>query len=287
MDQVSARGFALGYLGGGILLAINLLWITKPQWFLIGDAETASRVSFLSVAVWWAAFSVPILRVVPEPAGTHAKRSAGIGLGSTVRELARTFQQIRRYGEAAKFLVAFWAYSDGIGTIIRMAVIYGADVGIGESDLIGALLLTQFIGFPCTILFGGLARRWRPKTCICATLMVYTGICVGGFLMSRAWHFWALAAVVGLVQGGSQALSRSLFASMIPKAKSAQFFAFYNISGKFAGIFGPLVFAVVGQLVGSSRLGILSLIAFFVLGASILFQVDHEKGIAEANRGTV
>ena len=284
IDQVSARGYALGYLGGGILLAINLAWIMKPQWFFMADAQMASRVSFLSVAIWWGIFSVPLLRYVPEPPGAEATESTVNPVAAGIGEIVHTFREIRHYSEAMKFLVAFWLYNDGIGTIIKMAVIYGGEIGIGQSDLIGAILLTQFVGIPCTILFGRLARKWGAKSCIYIALVVYTAICIGGYFMSIAWHFWVLAVAVGLVQGGSQALSRSLFASMIPKAKSAEFFAFYNISGKFAGIVGPLVFAMVSQWFGTSRLGIVSLIAFFVLGAAVLSMVDPQKGLAEASR---
>ena len=281
IDQVSSKGFALGYLGGGLLLLVNLIWYMKPGWFGFPDANTAIRASFLSVAIWWVIFSIPIFRRVPEPGG-----SAGAKWVNPVRagfeRLRHTFGEIRRYGDLLKFLVAFWLYADGIGTIIKMSTIYGAEIGIGTADMAGALLLTQIIGVPCAFAFGGLARRIGAKRSIYLALGVYAVISVGGYFMSQPWHFWVLAGMVGVVQGGSQALSRSLFAAMAPKARSAEFFGFFDISSKFAGIAGPLLFGVVAGLAGTSRWAIVSLIVFFVAGGLLLSRVDEKKGIGVA-----
>jgi len=282
LDRVSAKGFSLGYLGGGILLLINLVWYMQPDWFGFPDANTAVRVSFLSVAIWWIIFSIPIFRNVPEPpraapAGER-KNAFKEGLG----RLVETFHEISQYRQLLKFLVAFWLYADGIGTIIKMATIYGAEIGIGTADLAGALLLTQVVAFPMTLLFGRLAKSLGTKQSIYIALAVYTVISILGYFMSEAWHFWVLAAMVGTVQGGSQALSRSLFGSMCPRDRSAEFFGFYDISSKFAGIAGPLLFGVTAALAGTSRWAIVSLVVFFVVGGLLLSRVDVEEGRAVA-----
>ena len=281
VDRVSTRGYAMGYVGGGILLVINLLWIERPGWFLLPGVGTALRLTFFSVAVWWAVFTVPLLRRVEEPllsgGGQEQPR-----LGDAFARLAETFREVRRYRQVLLFLAAFWLYNDGIGTIIKMAIAYGDEVGIGRSDLITALVLTQFVGIPCTFLFGRLAGVLGTKSSILAGLGVYGLMAVGGYFMQTALHFYILAVGVGLVQGGTQALSRSLYASMIPPERSAEFFGFYSTSSRFAGIFGPLVFALVSQIAGESRLGIVSLVIFFAVGGALLLRVDEREGVRAA-----
>jgi len=279
MDRLSTRAYALGYLGGGLLLVLNLFWVMKPGWFGLPDAGFAVRLSFVSVALWWAVFSLPVLRWVPEP-GKVGRRT---GPREAFRRLGTTFGEIRRYRQLTLFLVAYWIYNDGIGTIIKMATVYGAEVGIGMTDLIGALVLTQAVGVPCAIGFGRLAGRLGPKRSVLIALGVYLLIAVGGFFMTRAWHFYLLATMVGTVQGGSQALSRSMYASLVPVDRSAEFFGFYSTSGKLAGVVGPLVFGLVGQLAGSSRLGILALVVFFLVGGLLLLRVDLEEGRRQAS----
>ncbi len=279
LDRVSSAGFALGYLGGGLLLLLNLAWILKPGWFGLPDAGTATRVAFVSVAVWWLVFSLPLLRRVPEPPVPPRARAA---IGDAVREafsdLASTFRHLRRYRQAFLMLVAFLVYNDGIGTIIRMASLYGAQIGIAQEHLIAALLLVQFVGVPCSFLFGRLATAIGAKPAIFVALAVYAGISVLGYFMTTAVHFYLLAVLVGTVQGGSQALSRSLFASMIPRDRTSQFFGFFAVSERTAGILGPLTFAVAVAVTGSSRAAILSVIAFFVVGGLLLTLVDVEEG---------
>ena len=281
IDQVSTRGYALGYVGGGILLALNLAWYMKPELFGFADSGVAIRASFLSVAVWWVLFSIPIFRRVPEPAATGGERHPN-PVKAGFQRLKRTFGEVRQYKELAKFLVAFWLYADGIGTIIKMATIYGAEIGIGAADLAGALLLTQIVGIPLTLLFGRIAKPLGPKRAITISLGVYALISILAYWMSEPWHFWVLAGMVGMVQGGSQGLSRSLFGAMTPRARSAEFFGFFDISSKFAGIAGPLLFGATAAIAGSSRLAIASLVIFFVLGAFLLNRVDTEAGIAIA-----
>ncbi len=282
IDQVSAKGYALGYLGGGVLLAINLLWYMKPAWFGFPDAGMAVRASFLSVSVWWIVFAIPLFRTVPEPPADRAAGDVASPVRAAFGRLRTTFGEMRRYRQLFKFLIAFWLYSDGIGTIIKMATIYGAEIGIGTADLAGALLLTQVVGVPMTFVFGSLARRLGTKRSIFLALGIYTLISVLGYFMTEAWQFWVLAGMVGLVQGGSQALSRSLFGAMTPKGRSAEFYGFFDISSKFAGVAGPILFGLAATIFGSSRLSIISLIIFFVAGALLLGTVDEEEGIAVA-----
>ncbi len=286
IDQVSIKGFALGYLGGGLLLVVNLLWYIKPDWFGFPNGNVAVRASFLSVAIWWIVFSIPLFRRVPEPPPSLEDRTIN-PVRAGFRRLKRTFREIRRYEQLFKFLIAFWLYADGIGTIIKMATIYGAEIGIGMSDMVAALLLTQVIGVPMTLLFGNLAERMGTKQAIYIALGVYILISIGGYFMYAPWHFWLLAAMVGTVQGGSQALSRSLFGAMAPKTRSAELFSFYDISSKFAGIAGPLLFGLVASVAETSRLAIVSLVVFFIAGLLLLMRVDVEEGkaVARAENG--
>lgn len=269
VDAVSAQGYALGYLGGGALLAVNLLFIQ----ILPGTA--GARLSFLSVAVWWAAFTAPILLFVDEPAAEPGGEGlSGISLFlEGLERLKSTFREIRTYKNLFVFLLAFWLYNDGIGTIIRMAAIYGANLGISMTHLVGALLVTQFVGIPFSLAFATLAVRTGSKRAILAGLYLYLGITFAAIFVREVWHFWALAIAVGMVQGGTQAISRSFFASMIPPGKAAEFFGFYDISSKFSGILGPAVFGLITQWTGSSRPAIAVLSYTFILGIIILRRV--------------
>ncbi len=286
LDRVSTAGYALGYLGGGLLLVVNLAWIQQPELFGLSGAALASRLSFVSVAVWWLGFSIPLFRKVPEPArtleadeqaGESAIRASFVRLGETLREL-------RGYRQAFLMLLAFLVYNDGIGTIIRMATTFGTEIGLEQGDLITAVVLVQFVGVPFAFVFGQLAGHIGAKQAIFLSLVVYTVISVLAYGMTTATGFYALALLVGMVQGGSQALSRSLFASMVPRHKSAEFFGFFGVFEKFAGIVGPGVFAVMILLTGSSRGAILSLITFFVVGGLLLSRVDVEEGKRVARR---
>ncbi len=279
IDQVSADGYAFGYLGGGLLLLFNVAAIWKHTALGIPNAEWAQRLSFLSVAVWWALFSIPIFRNVGEPPARRIEGESRNPVKAGFQRLRYTFREVRKFREAFKFLIAFWLYNDGISTIIVMAVIFGAEVGIGLLTLIGAILAVQLIGFPFTILYGRLPKLLGTKNSILVGLVVYTAIAIGGYFLRTALHFWILAVLVGMVQGGTQALSRSLFGSMIPRFRTAEFFGFYGVSSKFAGILGPLLFGIVGQVTGSSRLSIISLIVFFVAGGLLLMRVDHDEGM--------
>jgi len=293
IDQVSARGYALGYLGGGILLALNLGLIMLPDFApgMIGDMDPGAfsalmtRISLASVAVWWLFFTFPLWRNVPEPPRKIRPEEQGVNpVIAGFRRLSVTFGEIRLYKELFKFILAFWLYNDGIGTIIKMATIYGAEIGIGQTTLIGTLLMVQFVGIPFSFLFGWLAKKIGTKTSIYLSLGIYTLISIAGYFMSKPLHFWLLGGAVALVQGGSQALSRSLFGRMVPKSQSAEFYGFFSVSAKIAGVVGPLVFSLVSQLMGNSRLAIVSLIVFFITGGLLLTTVDEEEGIRAAKK---
>jgi UMF1 family MFS transporter len=289
LDRVSAAGYAIGYLGGGVLLAINVLMILRPSLLGIPDVGTATRLSFVSVAIWWAVFSIPLFVKVPEPrVGVAAGPSS---LTHTVKvafaRLGHTFRELRRYRQAFLLLLAFLVYNDGIQTMIRAATIYGTEIGLDTSVMIGALLLTQFIGVPCAFMFGRLAGWIGPKRAVFIGLLVYSGITVLGYFMRSSAHFLALAILVGTVQGGTQALSRSMFASMIPRDRSSEFFAFFSVFERYAGVLGPVLFAWTISTTGAGRNAILAVLAFFVIGAAILSVVDIEAGRREAAPPTV
>jgi UMF1 family MFS transporter len=278
IDRVSARGYALGYLGGGILLIINVLWYMQPDLFFMPGTGFALRASFFSVAVWWAVFSIPLFRNVPEPPVVRVSGEAINPLRAGFGRLRHTFGELRRFKQLLIFLVAFWIYNDGIGTIMKMATAYGDEIGINLTAMTIALVITQFVGIPFAFGFGWLARRLGTKRSILLSLAVYVLISTAGYFMQTEVHFYILAFMVGMVQGGSQALSRSLYGSMVPKSQSAEFFGFFSTSSKFAGIVGPLLFGIVSQLAGASRLSILSVIAFFVIGGLVLTRVDEDEG---------
>ena len=283
MDRVSSAGYALGYLGGGLLLAINLAWILKPQMFGLRDSGVASRVSFVSVAVWWLLFSIPLFRRVPEPSVRPSDLPPGIGpVRASFQQLGATIRELRRFREAFLMLVAFLIYNDGIGTIIRMAGPYGAGDRVAGERPHQRVRDGAVRRHPVRLRVRRTGRSHRRQASDLLALIVYVGISVVGYFMRSVWQFWLLSFMVAMVQGGSQALSRSLFASMIPKEKSSEFFGFFGVFEKFAGIFGPALFAITVQLTGSSRHAILSVIGFFVVGAVLLARVDVAKGQAAA-----
>jgi len=288
VDRVSTAGYALGYVGGGVLLAFNLAWIQKPAWFGLpagpGLSEAAAtlpvRLAFVSIAAWWALFSIPLFRRVPEPPRrleTDERRGEN-PVWMAFTRMGETFRELRGFRQAFVFLLAFLIYNDGIQTIIKMATAYGTELGIGQGALIAAILLVQFVGIPFSFLFGALAGRIGAKRAVFLGLAAYTVISVLGYFMRTATHFFVLAILVGMVQGGTQALSRSLFATMTPPHKSGEFFGFFSVFEKFAGIFGPLLFWLAIELTGSSRAAILSVIAFFAIGGALLALVDVPEG---------
>jgi UMF1 family MFS transporter len=279
LDRISASAYAVGFLGGGLLLALNLAWIVRPGWFGLPNALAGIHLSFLSVAVWWVAFSIPLFRHVPEPPGESQDGNAQPhAVAAAFRRIGETFRELRRYRNACLMLLAFMLYNDGIQTIIRLATVYGAEIGIGRESLIAAILLVQFAGIPFTFLFGLMAGRLGTIRSLYLSLTVYAFISVLAYQMTTATEFFVLAIAVAAVQGGSQALSRSLFASLIPRQSASQFFGFYSVFEKFAGILGPAIFALVATSSGSGRGAILSVIGFFVVGGALLAFVNVPEG---------
>jgi MFS transporter, UMF1 family len=282
IDVVSALGFAFGYLGGGLLFALNVFMTQRPDIFGFSGPAEAVRFSFISVALWWAFFSIPLMVFVKENKEERDPlRLKTIKNG--FKQLLHTFDQIRKLKLVFIFLLGYWCYIDGVDTIVRMAVDYGLAIGFKAEGLVLALLITQFVGFPSAIAFGKIGEKFGPKTGIFIGIGVYILITFWAYFMSREMEFYLLAVGIGLVQGGVQSLSRSLYARIIPKNKSAEFFGFYNMLGKFAAVLGPFLMGWVGVASGNSRAGILSLIVLFVAGMLLLARVNVEEGIRMAN----
>ena len=270
MDRVSTLGYGIGYLGAGILLAIDMLLISR-----FGDLGV--KLSFVSVAVWWTASALPLSVWVPEPS---VSGKAPEGLRETLRALANSWNELKEYPEALRFMISFWLYNDGIGTIIRMAAVFGAGLGIAQGHIVGAMLVTQFVGVPFALVFAHLAEKFGSKRAVMIALVWYTLIALGAMMMTQNWHFWLMAIAVGMVQGGAQAISRSIYASMLPAGRSGHFFGLYNVSSKFAGIIGPALCSTVAELTGSLRLAVGVIAVSFIGGMLILRGVDVDKGRA-------
>jgi len=284
VDAVSSLGFGLGYLGGGLLFLVNVFMYLKPEIFGIPDGATAIKLSFLSVAVWWAVFTIPLILFVPEP-----KNYENIDFNNAIRmgwvQLVQTFKEIRNMKVVGTFLLAYWFYIDGVDTIIRMAVDYGMSLNFPGESLIIALLIVQFVAFPSALIYGWLASKIGAKTGIMIGITAYSFITLLGYFMTEAWHFYVLAILIGLFMGGIQALSRSLYTRIIPPDKSAEFFGFYNMLGKFAAIIGPALMGTIALVTGSARLSILSILLLFILGAFFLNKVDVKEGKRLAAKG--
>ena len=272
LDRVSAFGYALGYLGGGLLFAFNVLMTVKPGWFGLADAAEAVRASFVLVAIWWLVFLLPLALQVRERPG-----EAGISFGAAtvlvLRELVATLRQVARYRELALFLVAYWLYIDAVNTIIKMAVDYGVALGLPTESLLAALLMTQFVAFPAALAFGWLGDRIGARRGILIGIAIYTLATLYAFFLDSVVEFFVLAGVIGLVQGGVQSLSRSFFGRLVPEGKGGEFFGFYNMMGKFATVLGPLLVALVALTTGSSRASIASLAILFIAGGLVLLRV--------------
>ena len=277
VDVVSSLGFGLGYLGGGLLFLVNVFMYLKPEIFGIPDGATAIKLSFLSVAVWWAVFTIPLILFVPEP-----KNYDAVDIKNAIQmgwiQLIQTFDEIRNMKVVGTFLLAYFFYIDGVDTIIKMAVDYGMSLNFSGESLIIALLIVQFVAFPAALIYGQLSSKVGIKTAIMIGIIAYSFITFLGYFITKAWHFYVLAILIGLFQGGIQALSRSLYTRIIPAEKSAEFFGFYNMLGKFAAIIGPALMGTISLVTGSARLGILSILLLFILGAFFLNKVDLDEG---------
>jgi UMF1 family MFS transporter len=280
--RVSALGFALGYLGGGLLFLVNVLMYQYPQAFGLADGTEAVRWSFVTVAVWWAIFSLPILLWVDEPAPTSGRRRFDVRRG--FYSLAQTAKNLKQYRSAWLFLLAYWLYIDGVDTIVRMSVDYGLKIGLGQDSLIIAILMVQFIGFPAAIAFGRLGERYGARGGIWIAIWAYVGVTIFAYFMDSAAEMYVLAGAIGLVQGGIQALSRSLFSQLIPPEKNAEFFGFYNVVGKAAAVLGPLLVGLVTLITGNHRVGILSILVLFFAGMIVFWRVNITE--SDSNQST-
>lgn len=278
-DRVSAYGYAFGYLGGGLLFTFNVLMTLYPEFFGLADAAQAVKLSFISVALWWGLFSIPLFLFVDEPPGPAPKKG---WVSASVRQLIETFARIRNLRMTFLFLLAYWCYIDGVDTIVRMAVDFGLSIGFDANNLMVALLITQFVGFPAALGFASIAARRGAKQGIMIAIFIYLLILVWAYQMEAVWEFYMLAIAIGLVQGGIQALSRSLYACLIPHNQSAEFFGFYNTLGKFAAVLGPMMMGWVGVLTGSTRISILSVGILFIIGGILLSMVDVKAGAQAA-----
>jgi UMF1 family MFS transporter len=301
VDFVSGLGYALGYLGGGILFLFNVLMATMPEAFGFSDSSQAVRFSFLTVALWWGGFTLFTIRWVPEE---RMKRpGGGNSIRQGFRQFAETFRKMRELKTTFVFLLAYWFYIDGVDTIVRMAVDYGLSLGFSFQDLILSMLLVQFIGFPSALGFSRLGRWWGVRRSILLAIGIYMGVTVWAMMMTDRVEFYFLAGAVGLVQGGTQSLSRSYYARLIPRDQAGEFFGFYNMLGKFAAIIGPALMGGVAlavrnlwmpdsptaeQIVAvgrtASRWSIGSLLLLFSIGAVLLYFVDEEKGKSNVAR---
>jgi MFS transporter, UMF1 family len=286
MDFVSALGYGAGYLGGGILFAVNVWMTLSPEAFGLQDAAQAAKVSFITVAAWWALFSIPLFLFVKEP----TRRSTGgpHAVTGAFREVRSAFRQVRTVRMAFLFLIAYWLYIDGVDTTILMAVDYGLSLGFDSNALIVALLITQFVGFPSAIAFGKIGEKLGTKKAIFVGLGVYVLVAAWGFFMRAQKEFFILAVAIGLVQGGVQALSRSFYGRLIPAESAGEFFGFYNMLGKFAAIIGPFLMGWVSVATGSARYSILAVVLLFVSGGVVLYFVPGagQEG-SDSNAGSV
>ncbi len=271
-DVVSGFGYAFGYLGGGVLFALNVFMTLKPEVFGFADAAEAVRISFLMVSAWWMIFCIPLFVFVKERRAADTPRP-GVAVREGWRQFLDTLREIRALRPIFLFLLAYWFYIDGVNTIIKMAVDYGLSLGFESSSLITALLLVQFVGFPAAIAFGWLGEKWGTKRGIYLAIGVYAAVTAWAYFLENETEFFIMAIAIGLVQGGIQSLSRSYYARLIPAAKSAEFFGFYGMIGKFATIIGPLLMGWVGVATGSPRLAILSIVVLFVIGAALLVSI--------------
>ena len=280
---VSGFGYAMGYIGGGLLFLLNVLMTLHPDWFGLADATQAVRVSFVTVAVWWAVFSIPAMLWVQETP-TVDKRSSWQAVTAGLRQLTHTLKRIRSLKTLVLFLVAYWLYIDGVNTIVKMAVDFGLNLNMAPGDLMKALLLTQFVAFPAALAFGWLGNRIGAKRGIMIGILVYfVSTLWAGMYLNTIGEFYVLAVTIGLVQGGVQSLSRALYAGIIPSDKTAEFFGFYNMLGKFAAVMGPFMVAGVALFTENSRLAIMAIAPLFLFGAIVLTLVDVDKGQREAN----
>ena len=278
-NRVSSLGFSLGYLGGGLLFLLNVLMFSFPSFFGLNSQIEAVLWSFLSVAIWWSIFTIPLLTGVKEP----QVAAKGKGLIEVSRDafksLYQTAKTIKHYKSAVIFLLSYFLYMDGVDTIIRMATSYGADIGISAQSMISALLLTQFIGFPATLIFGRYSDRFGHKQTLSFAIIIYVGVVIFGSQMDSAAEFFVMATIIGLVQGGVQAISRSYFSSLIPEDKAAEFFGFYNTFGRAGSVMGPALVGIFIGIFNNFQIALVPIIILFIAGGFVLRFVKYPNEI--------
>ena len=272
-DLVSAYGFALGYIGSAMLFTLCALVTVSPERFGLDSEIQAMQVSMLVVGAWWVLFSIPLLRGGRRRAESHRRAR----LGAAWRQLRSTLREARRYPQLWLFLLSYFLYIDGVYTIIKMAVDFGAAINLPPSDLVFAILVTNYLGFPATLAFGFAGRRFGPRRCIYVALVIYCLVTFLASMASQAWHFYLLAAMIGLAQGGVQSLSRSLFARLAPPGKSTEMFGFYNMFGRFAAIIGPVLTGFTALVLDSQRLGVLAILVLLIAGFILLTRVREPR----------
>lgn len=275
MDYASSLGYSVGYLGGGLMFTVNVLMVTHPEWFHLADKVQAVKVSFFMVAVWWFVFSYPLLKNVPEPEVAKSKHNIFRLTHSSIVTLMGTWKSLIRNKNLLMYMLAFWLYIDGVYTVMTMAVDFGLSLGLPSDDLIKALLITQYIGFPCAFLFGIVTKRFGCRKPILLCIGVYSIAVIAATQMSTATHFYLLALTIGMAQGGVQSLSRSLFAKMIKPEESGEYFGLFNLVGKFASILGPLLVAAGVYFSGNARWGMVGLLILFIIGGTLLWKVKE------------
>ncbi|MDC0593838.1 MFS transporter [Candidatus Marinimicrobia bacterium] len=291
VDYVSALGYSLGYLGGGILIVVNFLMLSYPESFGLANSTSAIQWSFVSVGIWWALFSIPIMLFVEEERELETKSIAD-SIREGIAQFKSTFNEIKNLKVVATFLLAYWLYIDGVDTTVRMAANFGINLGFGETAIMGALVLVQFVAFFATLLYIKFSDKVGIKNGIYTAIFAYVFIVLGAFFVTEAWHFYILAVLIGCFQGGIQTLSRSLYSRIIPENKSGEFFGFFNMWGKFAAVFGPLIMGSATVLINNAiadqelaaRIGFQSIIVLLLLGAYVFSKVDLAEGEAMAKK---
>jgi UMF1 family MFS transporter len=289
IGRISGLGWALGYIGGGLLLAINLMMLKYPEWLGFPAEYFTVQDCFLSVALWWFVFSLPTFLFLRERVQKSIQPAGGNYFREGYRRLQHTFHRVKTFRELTKFLVAFLIYNDGIETVIVMASIFGAEVlGMETSELILFFLMIQGIAFFGAMVFGFLADKIGNKRTVMISLGIWSFIVLWAYQLGIVWdpktEYWILGVLVAIVLGGSQAASRSLQGIFTPDANSAEFFAFFGVSGKFASVFGPLIYGILIAITGSVRSGVLSVLLFFIAGMVLLWTVDEKKGMEERQK---
>ena len=272
-NRVSALGYSLGYLGGGFLFVLNVAMYQSPEFFGLKSITEAVLFSFLSVSVWWGVFSIPIFRFVNEDPINKVEIKVSNLFIQSLQRVISTFKDIRQYKTLSLFLLAYWLYMDGVDTIVRMALAYGADIGLDASDMILALIITQFVGFPATILYGILGDKLGLKLMLSVGIIGYIFVTIFSIFITNISGFYFLATIIGLFQGGVQSISRTIFSQLIPPEKSTEFFGFYNLVGKSAVVFGPILVGWIAYIFDNPDYGILSLLLLFVPGLLVLWRV--------------